>query len=94
MCDLIGFINQLNNDASPFVPVWYFYFFYNYVCIHLYCGLWCVSSVWSNYSLAGSMWPATAFSMACWRIQEKSSNQKFVEKRVNVHLSHWIACAG
>jgi len=27
-------------------------------------------------------------------IQEKSSNLTFVEKRVRLHLSHWIACTG
>jgi len=46
------------------------------------------SPVWSNYR------PATAFSMARGSIQEKSSNLKFLEKRVRLHLSHWIFCAG
>jgi len=31
-------------------------------------------------------WPTEAF--------RKSSNFKFVEKRVRLYLSHWIACAG
>ena len=52
------------------------------------------SSVWSNYRPAGHMWPATAFSVARGIIQEKSSYLKFVEKRVRLHLSHWIGCAG
>jgi len=27
-------------------------------------------------------------------IQQKSSNLKFVEKRVRLYLSYWTACAG
>ena len=50
-------------------------------------------SVWSNYRPAGRMCPATAFSVARGSVQEKSSNLKFVEKRVRLHLSYWIACA-
>jgi len=42
----------------------------------------------------GSHVAATAFSLTRGSIQEKSSNLKFVEKRVRLHLSHWIACAG
>jgi len=51
-------------------------------------------TVWSNYRPAGRMWPATAFSVARGSIQDKSSNLKFVEKRVRLHLSHWLAYAG
>jgi len=40
------------------------------------------------------VWPATTFSVARGRIQEKSSNLRLAEKRVRLHLSHWIACAG
>jgi len=50
--------------------------------------------VWFNYRLAGRMWPPTAFSVARGSIQEKSSNQKYVEKRMRLQLPHWIACAG
>jgi len=39
-------------------------------------------TVWSNYTLAGHVWPTTAFSVARESIQEKSSNLKLVEKRV------------
>ena len=46
-----------------------------------------VRPVWSNYSPAGRVWPATAFSVAHGSIQEKPSNTKFVEKRVRLHLS-------
>jgi len=61
------------------------------ICVRIiYCAL--SISVWSNYRLMGRMWPATAFSVARGRIQEKSSNLKFVEKRERLHLSHWIAC--
>jgi len=42
--------------------------------------------VWSNYRTAGCMWPATAFSVARGSIQKKSSNFKFVEKRVRLRL--------
>jgi len=42
----------------------------------------------------GRMLPATAFSVAREIIQEKSADLKFVEKRVRLNLSHWIACAG
>ena len=51
-------------------------------------------AVWSNYRPPGRMWPATAFSVTRGSIQEKSLNQKFVEKRVRFDLSHKIACAG
>ena len=44
--------------------------------------------VWSNYRPVGCMWPATAFSVACGSIQEKSLILKFVEKRVMLYLSH------
>jgi len=40
------------------------------------------------------MWPATAFSMAHGSIQEKSSNLKFLGKRVRLRLTHVNACAG
>jgi len=50
--------------------------------------------VWSNYRPVGRMWPSTAFSVARGIIQEKYSYLKFVEKRVRLHLSHWIAFAG
>jgi len=52
------------------------------------------TTVWANYRPAGHVWPTTAFSVARGSIQEKSSNLKFVEKRVRFHSSHWIACAG
>ena len=37
--------------------------------------------VWFNCRPAGRMWPTTPFSVARERIQEKSSNPKFDEKR-------------
>jgi len=43
-------------------------------------------TTWSNYRPVGHMWPATAFSVVLGSIQEKSSNLKFVEKRVRLHL--------
>ena len=49
--------------------------------------------MWSNYSPAGRLWHAAAFSVARGSIQKKSSNLKFVEKRVKLHLSHWIVCS-
>jgi len=53
-----------------------------------------VKPMWSNYRLAGCMlWSATMFWAARGSIQKKSSNLKLVEKRVRLHLSHWIACA-
>jgi len=52
-----------------------------------------IQPVWSNYRSAGCMWPGTAFSVARGIIQKKTSNLKFVEKRVRLHLFHWIACA-
>jgi len=54
----------------------------------------CYKAVWSNYRPAGRMWPATAFSVTRGSIQKKSSNLKYVEKRVRLHLSQWIASAG
>ena len=59
------------------------------------CLLICRSSlqscpVWSNYRPVGHMWPATAFSVACRSIQEKSSKLQLVEKWVRLYLSHWI----
>ena len=47
-----------------------------------------------NYRPAGRMWTAIACSVARGRIQKKSSNLKFVERRVRLHVSHWNACAG
>ena len=50
-------------------------------------------SAWSNYRPICCMWRATVLSGACESIQEKSSNLKFVEKCMRLHLSPWIACA-
>ena len=43
-------------------------------------------TIWPNYRPADRMWPTTAFSVARGSIQEKSSNLKFVEKRVMLRL--------
>jgi len=40
------------------------------------------------------MWLTTAFLVARGSIQKISSNQKFVEKPVTLHLSDCIACIG
>jgi len=50
--------------------------------------------VWYNYSPSGRKCPDTTFSVARGSIQERSSNLKFVVKRVRLNLSHKIACAG
>jgi len=45
-------------------------------------------SLCSNYRPASRMWSAAAFSVAPGSIQEKSSNLKFVEKRVKLRWTH------
>ena len=42
--------------------------------------------MWSNYRPIGHMWPATMFLVARGSTQEKSSNLKFVDKRMRLHL--------
>jgi len=54
---------------------------------HFYSSSQCVPT-------AGRMWPTTVFSVTRGSIQEKSSNVKYVDKRMRLHLPHWIACAG